>query len=130
MSENPEVKALTARDRIRGKTVGGQKIFKSRIITYLGEEIEIKEPTVKEWGVILRAMTKEEGKMEFDQYLVWSVIMCSFVPGTKEKVFEAEDFDSLMEQPKSGFMTEFSDIASDLMKVDQKEIEGNLGVTT
>ncbi len=117
------------RDRIRSKTVGANKIFKSKIVEYLGEKIEIRELSVKNWGVILKKMTREEGQMDFDQYLVWSVILCSFVPGTDEMVYEKADFDSLMAQPKSGFMTEFSDIASDLMKVDQKEIEKNLNVT-
>ncbi len=120
----------SARDSLRGKTVGAQAVFKSKRIMYDGAEIEIREPSVKAWGAILKQMTREEGKMEFDQYLVWSVILCAFVPGTDIKVYDDTDFDALMGQPKSGFMTEFSDVASDLMKVDQKEIEGNLNVTT
>ena len=124
------------RDRIRSKTVGSSGIFKSRIIKYDGIDIEIREPTVEGWGKILassRKRTVRLGELEetdealnFAEYLVWSVIYCSYVPGTNIQVYDKEDYDVLIKKPKSGFIGEFSDIAGELMKVDTEKATKNL----
>lgn len=120
------------RDKIRAKTVGSNKIFKSRIVEFDGVDIEIKEPSVKTWGQILKAvMTIEDGvsKTEMDKYLIWSVIYCAFVPGTNDLVFEDADYDSLESFPRSGFVGEFSEIAMDMMNSDAERTEKNSGET-
>ena len=121
-------KALSVRDKIRAKTVGAAKIFKSKIVYYEGIEVEVKEPSVDGWGEILQHAHKD-GEISIKEFLIWSVICCSYVPGTDERVFEVEDYDSLNGHPKSGFIGEFSDIANEMMAVDEKVAEKNLGVT-
>ncbi len=116
---------MSTKKEIRDKTIGAAKIFKSKRINYGDVDIEIREPTVKAWGDILRNVTTEEGKMEFDKYLAWSIISCAYVPGTNEKVFEEADYDLLLEMPKSGWVTEFSDIALAMMSADMEEVEKN-----
>lgn len=116
------------KNAIRAKTVGSSKIFKSKLVKFDGIEIEIKEPSVKIWGQILKAvMTIEDGvsKTEMDKYLIWSVIHCAFVPGTNERVFEDTDYEALEGFPKSGFVGEFSEIAMDIMNTDAEKSEKN-----
>lgn len=115
------------RNSIRKKTVGSAAVFKSRIVKYDGIDIEIKEPTVGDWGKILsNARTGEDESLNFAEYLVWSVIYCAYVPGTDIQVYDKEDYAVLIKKPKSGFIGEFSDIASELMKVDTEEATKNL----
>ncbi len=116
---------MSTKAEIRDKTIGAAKVFKSRKIEYDDVEIEIREPTVKAWGDILRNVTTEEGKMEFDEYLVWSIISCSYVPGTDEKVYEEADHDLLLGMPKSGWVSEFSDLALTMMSADMENVEKN-----
>ena len=123
-----------AKDKIRAGTVGSKKIFRSRIVEFDGMEIEIREPSVKTWGLILKAamgMDGEEGKnkTEIDKYLIWSVIYCAFVPQTDEKIYEETDYETLETFPKSGFVGEFAEIAMDMMNSDQEETEKNLDAT-
>ncbi len=123
-----EENARSLRDEIRAKTVGSNKIFKSKIVEFNDVKIEIKEPSVKTWGKILKAvMTIEDGvsKTDMDKYLIWSVIYCSFVPGTNQLVFEEADYENLESYPRSGFVGEFSEIAMDMMNSDAEKTEKN-----
>lgn len=124
--------ASDLKNKIRSKTIGSAKIFRFNKIKIDddGTEIEIREPTVKEWGNILRNVMSVDGdkgqtKMEYDQYLVWSVICCSYVPGTDEKVFSEEDYETLLQVPKSSWVSEFSEIAMAMMQSNVEEAEKN-----
>ena len=124
--------ASDLKDKIRAKTIGSAKVFRFREIEIddEGTKIEIREPTVKEWGNILRNVMSVDGdkgqtKMEYDQYLVWSVICCSYVPGTQEKVFSEEDYETLLNVPKSSWVSEFSEIAMAMMQSNVEEAEKN-----
>jgi len=116
------------KSKIRAKTIGSRKAFKYKIVEFEDVEIEIREPSVKVWGQILKSVMGMEGdntagKMEYDKYLIWSVIHCAFVPGTDEKVFEDTDYETLESFPRRGFVGEFSDIAMDMMNADQEKVE-------
>lgn len=117
-----------ARDEIRSRTLGASKVFKSRIVEYNGIKIEIKEPSVEGWSDIINH-AHQEGEISFKEFLIWSVISCSFVPGTDVRVFDQSDYNGLKTQPKSGFVGEFSEIANELMALDTEQVEKNLGVT-
>ncbi len=122
------------KNKIRAKTIGAQKVFKSKIVKFEDIEIEIREPSVKAWGQILKSAMGTEGvdstnKMEYDKYLILSVIHCSYVPETDEKVFEDTDYEVLENLPKSGFIGEFSEIAMDMMNADQEKVEKKLDET-
>ena len=85
--------AKKLRDELRSKTVGSASIFKSKLTTYNGVEIEIREPSVETWGLILeKAKAESDSSINFSQYLLWTVIYCSFpfdpsfyIPGPRTK---------------------------------------------
>ena len=112
--------AKNLRDQLRTGTLGSTKVFKSRLVEYNGIEIEIKEPSVAGWGAILSNAMKNEN-INFSEFLIWSVIYCAFVPGTDQRVYEEGDYTALKEQPKSGFVGEFAEIANDLIAVAPKQ---------
>lgn len=114
------------RDKIRSKTVGSANIFKSKIINHAGLDIEIKEPSVETWGQILEnSRGSDDSGIKFQEYLIWTVIYCSFIPGTDVLLFEETDYDSLMKKPKDSFVSDFNDIAQKLMTLDVGEAVKN-----
>ena len=115
-----ETKVL--RDKIRSKTVGSANVFKSKIINHDGLEIEIKEPSVETWGLILeKSRGSDDRGIKFQEYLIWTVIYCSFIPGTDILIFEDTDHDSLKKKPKDSFVSDFNEIAQTLMTIDTGE---------
>lgn len=124
---------MSTRDEIRSKTVGSKKNFRKETLLYNGMEIEFRQPTVR-----LRKEIHDKSKVEGAEdatsvdiwaYMVWSVIYCSFVPGTDEKVFEAGDYENLMEQPAGGFVDEFSTKISELLNVNVEDKLKNSAAT-
>ena len=115
---------MTTRDEIRSATVGSPKIFRKEILEHNGTKIEFRQPTVRTRKEINDRSQKDAegdnviGKIDLWSFMVWSVIYCSFVPGTNEKVFEDGDFENLMEQPAGGFVDEFSTKVGELMNVE------------
>ena len=111
--------AKKLRDELRAKTVGSACIFKSRIKEYNGVEVEIREPSVETWGLILEKARGSKGEtIKFSEYLLWTVIYCTFVPGTNLLLFEDTDYDGLKTKPKDSFVSEFNEIAQQLMELD------------
>ena len=114
-----DIEAKKLRDELRSKTVGSASVFKSKLTKYNGVDIEIREPSVETWGLILeKAKSGEDSMINFSQYLLWTVIYCSFVPGTNLLLFEEGDYDGLKMKPKDSFVSEFNDIAQKLMEID------------
>lgn len=134
-NEKEQTPLQVLRNQIRAKTVGAASIFKTKIVEYNGIEIEIKEPTVEAWGEILRKARGPEnndgsdGPIMFSQFLIWSVIYCSYVPEEDTLVFEEADYAVLSKKPKSSFLDHFFDIAQSLMKVETETAEKNLQET-
>lgn len=119
-----EIKNL--RDKIRSKTVGSSNIFKSKLINHDGVDIEIREPSVETWGLILeKARGDDDRGIKFQKYLIWTVIYCSFVPGTDIPIFEDTDYDSLKKKPKNSFVSDFDEIAQKLITIDTGEVVKN-----
>lgn len=80
-----------ARDAIRAAVLNATTP-QAKIITFFGQEIEVRQPTL---GVALDSTTATDRK---DQVFAMMLNYC-FVPGTEEKVFEDADHDSILKLP-------------------------------
>lgn len=117
---------MAKRDEIRAKTVAAAKKFQSERVTVDGMEVEVRQPTVAERGLILDSAgsidpeNPKRVKVDIAKLQVNAVIACCYVSGTDEKVFEEADRDSFLAQPASrgGWFDELSTAAQRLLNVD------------
>ncbi len=79
------------RDKIRSAVLAEQKP-RSKNIVFFGQEIEIRQPTLK---AILDAQQEDNRQIGVASML----INYAYVPGTDEKVFEDTDADQLLMLP-------------------------------
>lgn len=120
------------RDLLRKATLGTAVQFKSETITINDQEFEVKQPSLKERRAIQQKciIMGEEGieSIDISELMVWSVIRCTFVPGTDVHVFDPEDYEALINRPTGGFMDELSALALKMMnlKADDASPEKNL----
>lgn len=99
----------TERDRIRAEILKSRPP-QSKIITFFGEQIEIKQLTL---GAILDA-----GKEEDTQgALISTLVKYAFIPGTDIRVFDPEDLESLKALPFGGDFVGLADAIQELTKV-------------
>ena len=113
-------KKLT-REALRKATLGTKRTVKKEIVKLNDLEFEIRQPTILERANLRKkCVTIEDGREVINvfDFLVWSVIENTYVPETDERVFDAADYDTLMQNPSGGFMDKFGEIASNLMNVD------------
>ncbi len=126
---------MSARDRLRAKTVGAAKRFKEEIVEWEGEKFLIRQPSVAQRSAILqkaRVKTDEQGKvadMDMAVLQVWAAICCTYVPGEDKPLFEEADVENLMGQPSGGFVDLFGNTALKLMNV-EAEKDGKNSVET
>lgn len=127
---------MSTRDEIRSATVGSKKNFRKETLLYNGMEIEFRQPSIRLRKEIhnksqVEGEDKDISKIDIWAYMVWSVIFCSFVPGTNDKIFEEGDYENLMEQPAGGFVDEFSTKISELLNVDvEKSLKNSAATVT
>lgn len=106
---------------LREITVGKKPSFKTEIVEYEGNEFEIREPSVFVRGQIMNKSgmgintNADNPDINFSNAQIASVIYCTYVPGTDERVFSEKDVPMLKEQPSGSFVDEFSTIAMRLM---------------
>lgn len=101
---------MSARDKLRSKTVGKAKNFRSKIETIDGDEYEVRQLSVKDRMTVYNKATKN-GVLDPLQFQIWAVISTCFVPGTNEKLFDDTDYESLINQPTGGFLDQLSEAA-------------------
>ncbi len=124
--------------KLRAATLGSRKEFKSERKEWGGEVFEIRQPSVAGRARIFRyagsleeeAPKGKKGKAEaagvmqqvdLAKMQVWSVIECTYIPKSSEKVFTKVDYDDLMGRPAGDFVDAFAAIAMKLMNVDSEE---------
>lgn len=121
-------KTVSLRDKLRSKTVGAKKQFKSEIVEWDGEQYEIRQPSVGQRGRILQAAKVQTGdaeKMDLAKLQVMATVCCTYVPGEDTPVFEEADIEALMELPAGSFVDEFAQVALRFMNVDAEEAAKN-----
>ncbi len=115
---------MSLKNKLRNATIGKPPKFRSEIITIEGEEFEIRQPSMETKAELMRKSklrfgTSEQDQMERIDILalqVWSVIYCTYVPDTDEKVFSAADFDALKAMPTGSFVDKISGLTTQLMQ--------------
>lgn len=127
---------MELRDKLRSLTVGAAKDFKGELVEYMGEQFEIREPSERQRSMIQQKsaeikMEKGEQKVETDtaELIVWSLICCTYVPGTNETVFYESDYSALLNMPASQ-LDPIKKIVLKYFNVDRDELEKNLKKTT
>jgi hypothetical protein len=116
------------RDKLRAKTVGAAKTFKSEKVLFDGEEFIVRQPSVTQRGEILKKSKISTGdieRMDPGELQVWATIHCVYTPPTPElpngeQVFEEADAESLRGEPSGGYVDAFSEIALKLMNVGEE----------
>ena len=94
-----------SRDEFRKKIFQNRK-RDSRMNNFFDEELEIKQPSVKELMDFQDINDRES--------IVQILIKQAYVPGTNEKVFEDADKDTLMEMPAGSWIGELNNAIQDL----------------
>lgn len=117
--------ANSIRDKIRSATIGKTKKFKNEMFD-LGDgiEVEFRQPSLKAKSILMEKATKgigSDGKMQIDMidFLIWSVITCTYVPNTNDLVYEEEDYNEFKNMPTGSFVEEFGNKVSELMNVEE-----------
>jgi hypothetical protein len=120
---------MSKRDALRAKTVGSAKQFRSEIVTVGGEEIEVRQLSVRDRLDVYNRSTKN-GVLDPLQFQIWAVISTAFVPGTNERLFEDGDYDSLVDQPTGNFIDKLSEAAINMLNVEGKPTNGSAETLT
>jgi len=124
-------KEISLRDKLRAKTLGSGIKRKREIVKIDGEQFEVRQPSVAQRSSIMSAakprVDETDGTTTVDigMMQVQSVICCTFVPGTNEYVFDAEDVEQMLESPAGSYVDKLSKVAQDLMNVKKEDAEGN-----
>jgi uncharacterized protein (UPF0179 family) len=122
--------STSMRDKLRAKTVGAPKNFKSEKVVIDGETFVVLQPSVKARGEMYKRSKISTGDVEridMGELQVWAVINCTYTTDG-EKVFEEADADNLREQPCDSFVDELGEVALKLMRMG--ETEGKNSVPT
>ena len=121
----------SARDLLRSKTVGKEAVFQKELVEYDGSQLEVREPTVSIWSKIVdKSRPEENADLDLEMFTLWTVILCTYVPGTDELVYEEDDYESLSKQPRTGFMGKLNNAATKILAPSQFEAIKNLKATT
>ena len=120
---------MSVRDKLRSKTVGAPKNFKSTTVEIDGEEFEIRQPSVKERMDIFNHSSKDGGVNALD-FQLWSVIRTCYVPGTNERVFEDSDYSVLADQPAGSFLDKLGEAAMTMLNLEEKPTSDSKGTAT
>jgi len=113
--------AQSIRDQIRAATLGAKPQFKTKEIELGDTTIEVRQPNLKDRKQLLERAKGADGSLSMMDFTLWSVILCSYAPGTNEKVFSPEDYDSMMEMNTGGFIEKLASAVSELMNEDNTD---------
>lgn len=105
---------------LRAATLGTKKDFRKSIVPINGVDFEVRQLSVKGRRDLLeKAYNSETSKLDTQEYLVWSVIKTTFVPGTDELVYSDADYESLVAEPTGSFVDKLGEASSKLLNVEE-----------
>lgn len=110
-------------DELRASTIGAKHVFKSKIVEHDGKKYEIRQPSIGLRSELRTlASNVEAGGLKFNMlaFLVHAVIKMTYVPGTDILVFGETDYEAILAQPTGGYMDSFSEVASELLNIEDK----------
>ena len=120
---------MSNRDELRAATLGAPKQFAHEIIEWNGCRFELRQPSVGDRNRLVKQCMDDKGKPDALELMTRSVMACTFVPDTQEKVFDETDYDALVTSPSGGFVDRFGEKIMGLVYVDTGELEKNIGKT-
>lgn len=103
------------RDKIRAATIGKKSQFRTKIFNYEGIEVEFKAPNLKDRKTLLNRAKGDNGDLDMINFIVWSVILNTYIPGTNERVFDESDYDAMMNQGTGSFVDQFGQEVAEIM---------------
>ena len=106
------------RDQIRAQTLGAKVSFKTTIFNYNGIDVEFRQPSLRDRKVLIEKSKNAAGEFDMIEFLVWAVISNTYVPETKDKVFEPSDYEVMMNQPAGSFVDKFGEQIAELLNVE------------
>ena len=115
--------AQSIRDQIRAATLGAKPQFKSKEVEYNGISVELRQPNLRDRKKLLEASRNSKGDFDVILFTVNSVILCTYIPGTSEKVFSPEDVEAFMELNTGSFVETFSAAVSELMNTEETNVK-------
>lgn len=110
--------AQSIRDQIRAATLGKKTQFKTKEFVYEGITVEFRQPNLKDRQLLINKSKTKDGEFDFVEFLVWSVISNTYVPGTDERVFENSDYESMISKPSGSFVDKFGAEIAEIMNVE------------
>lgn len=128
-------KDKNSRDALRAATIGAAHEFRQKVVD-LGDGIQVlvRQPSVGARSDVRKRCTtiSANGTADFDifDFLIWSVITCTYTVDTKERVYSDEDYAALRECPTGGFLDDLGAVASEMMNVDAKATKKHLKPTS
>lgn len=113
MSQSNESKAVAvSASELRSNIFANAKKPERRTFTFNGVQLEYVQPPI---GKVFDP--NKAGSADNKAFIVQSMIEHSVVPGTNDQVFEASDYDAIMEMPMSGEMSAVVKIVQELMDI-------------
>lgn len=113
--------AQSMRDKIRSATLGKKTQFRSKIFEYEGFEVEFRQPNLRDRKALLDHAKNGKGEFDMIEFIVWSVILNTYIPGTNEKVFDENDYEVMMQQNTGSFVDQFGTEISELMNTENTD---------
>lgn len=121
---------MASRDELRKVTVGVAPRFRSKIIDYEGLKFELRQPSVRLKSRLMQKarvpMVENKNelaeKIDFAALQAWTLIYCTYVPGTDEHVFNEADFDVIVDSPAGGYVDALGEAAMEMIGA-QPEID-------
>lgn len=110
------------RDKIRQKTIGAKKQFKSKIVEIDDHlKIEVRQPSIAKRGKIMKkskAQTGDVEKIDLAELQVWGTILCCYEPDTNNRIFDESDYNSLKNMPGGGWADDIFTAVSEVINVE------------
>lgn len=112
------------RDALREVTIGSNKNFKKEIVEVNGKELEVRQPSVADRDKLIeRCKPAGSDDISWTDFMIWNVILNTYVPGTNERVFEDGDYESLRNQPTNSFLDEIANVANRLAGAENDSVK-------
>lgn len=112
--------------------------FIRQTVVHEGNTYEVRQPSVALRGEIMKAARTQmvKGKkgedveidassMDLSRMQAMTVICCTFLPGTDERLFDEADIDALLAMPAGGLFDKLSDMGQKLMAKKAEEAAKN-----
>lgn len=111
-------RAVRTRDQIR-QTILQTRAPKKKVVLFLGEDIEIRQPTLEDISNL-----KTDDSDENRSAIIDTLVKYAYVPNTDERVFEETDRDVLFKQPFGADFTRVIDAITELTDVNFPKPKG------